>query len=86
MNTGQYSRSLKDGDLIIAISQSGETKDLIDVLNSVIASKLDIARVAIVNNINSTLAQEKCKVVIPLRCGPETAVPATKSFMNQMAI
>jgi len=39
-----------------------------------------------VNNVNSTLAQEKSHLVIPLRCGPEIAVPATKSFMNQMAV
>jgi len=83
---GQYANSLKDGDLFIAISQSGETKDLIDVLNAVIRTQYSISRVAIVNNINSTLAQEKSDIVIPLRCGPETAVPATKSFMNQMAV
>lgn len=83
---GQHARSLGDGDLFIAISQSGETKDLIDVMNSVIATGKDIGRIAVVNNINSTLAQEKSDLVIPLRCGPETAVPATKSFMNQMAV
>jgi glucosamine 6-phosphate synthetase-like amidotransferase/phosphosugar isomerase protein len=83
---GQYSRSLRDGDLFIAVSQSGETKDLIDVLNSIIASGRNIMRVALVNNVNSTLAQEKSHLVIPLRCGPETAVPATKSFMNQMVV
>lgn len=83
---GQYSRSLRDGDLFIAVSQSGETKDLIDVLNFIIESKRDIKRVALVNNVNSTLAQEKSHLVIPLRCGPEIAVPATKSFMNQMAV
>ncbi len=83
---GQYSRSLRDGDLFIAVSQSGETKDLIDVLNFIIASGRDIQRVALVNNVNSTLAQEKSHLVLPLRCGPEIAVPATKSFMNQMAV
>jgi glucosamine 6-phosphate synthetase-like amidotransferase/phosphosugar isomerase protein len=83
---GQYSQSLRDGDLFVAVSQSGETKDLIDVLNQVIASGRDIRRVALVNNVNSTLAQEKSDVVIPLRCGPEVAVPATKSFMNQMVV
>jgi glucosamine 6-phosphate synthetase-like amidotransferase/phosphosugar isomerase protein len=83
---GQYSRSLRDGDLFIAVSQSGETKDLIDILNSIIESGRDIGRVALVNNVNSTLAQEKCQLCIPLRCGPEVAVPATKSFMNQMVV
>ena len=83
---GELSRSLRDGDLLVAVSQSGETKDLIDVMNDVIASGRRIARVALVNNLNSTLAQEKADVVIPLRCGPEIAVPATKSFVNQMAV
>lgn len=83
---GEYSRSLRDGDLFIAVSQSGETKDLIDVMNDVLATGLAIGRVAVVNNVNSTLAQEKANVVIPLRCGPEVAVPATKSFINQLAV
>ena len=83
---GQFASSLSDGDLVIAVSQSGETKDLIDVLNSIIRSGLNIGRVALVNNVNSTLAQEKSDLVIPLRCGPEIAVPATKSFMNQVAV
>lgn len=83
---GQCSRSLRDGDLMIAVSQSGETKDLIDAMNDVIASGRSIARVAIVNNVSSTLAQEKAELVLPLRCGPEVAVPATKSFLNQMAV
>jgi len=83
---GQSSRSLEDGDLVIAVSQSGETKDLIDVLNDVIASGKRVGRIGLVNNVNSTLAQEKSDLVIPLRCGPEIAVPATKSFMNQMVV
>ena len=83
---GQSSQSLRDGDLVVAVSQSGETKDLIDVLNLVAATGLDIRRVSLVNNLNSTLAQEKSDEVIPLRCGPEVAVPATKSFMNQLTV
>jgi len=83
---GQYSRTLKDGDLFVAVSQSGETKDLIDVLNDVKASGRAIRRVGLINNLNSTLAQEKSDLCIPLRCGAEIAVPATKSFTNQMAV
>ncbi len=82
----QVARSLADGDVLVALSQSGETKDVIDVLNDVIAEGKAIARVAIVNNVNSTLGQEKCQLVIPLRCGPEIAVPATKSFINQVGL
>lgn len=83
---GQYALTLRDHDLFVAVSQSGETKDLIDVVNRVIASGKAIQRVALVNNLNSTLAQEKSDVVIPLRCGPEIAVPATKSFLNQLTV
>ncbi len=83
---GQYALTLRDGDLFVAVSQSGETKDLIDVVNLVIESGLEIGRVAIVNNLNSTLAQEKSHAVVPLHCGPEIAVPATKSFLNQLTV
>src|SRR5204863_1997333 len=82
----RISHTLRDGDLVVAVSQSGETKDLIDILNDIAASGRRIARVALVNNVNSTLAEEKADLVLPLRCGPEVAVPATKSFMNQVAV
>jgi glucosamine--fructose-6-phosphate aminotransferase (isomerizing) len=83
---GQVARTLTDDDVVIAVSQSGETKDLIDVLNDIITSGCRARRVAIVNNVNSTIALEKSDLVIPLRCGPEVAVPATKSFMVQMVV
>lgn len=83
---GQTASTLRDDDVVIAVSQSGETKDLIDVLNDVIASGCRASRVSIVNNVNSTIALEKSDCVIPLRCGPEVAVPATKSFMVQMVV
>ena len=82
----QYGQGLRDGDVCVAVSQSGETKDLIDVMNVVIASGRAIERVGIVNNVSSTLGQEKCPLVIPLLCGPEIAVPATKSFINQVTL
>jgi glucosamine--fructose-6-phosphate aminotransferase (isomerizing) len=83
---GRYGSALRDGDVVVAVSQSGETKDLIDVLKDVIASGRAVQRFGIVNNVNSTIGQELCEQVLPLRCGPEIAVPATKSFMNQMAV
>lgn len=83
---GEYSNCIKDNDIIIGVSQSGETKDLIDIFNDIIDSGRDVRRVAIVNNHNSTLGQEKSDVAIPILCGPEIAVPATKSFMNQLVI
>jgi glucosamine 6-phosphate synthetase-like amidotransferase/phosphosugar isomerase protein len=83
---GQFSQSLKDNDVIIGVSQSGETKDLIDIFNDVEQSGLAIKLVVLVNNMSSTLGQEKSDVSIPIVCGPEIAVPATKSFINQIAL
>jgi glucosamine--fructose-6-phosphate aminotransferase (isomerizing) len=83
---GRFAASLRAADVVVAVSQSGETKDLIDVMNHVIATGLPIRRIAIVNNVSSTLGQEKCDTVLPLRCGLEIAVPATKSYINQLAM
>ncbi|HOD18543.1 MAG TPA: SIS domain-containing protein [Candidatus Cloacimonadota bacterium] len=83
---GEYSNCLKDNDLIIGVSQSGETKDLIDIFNDIDATNPNIRKVVLVNNMNSTLGQEKSDVAIPILCGPEIAVPATKSFMNQITL
>jgi glucosamine 6-phosphate synthetase-like amidotransferase/phosphosugar isomerase protein len=83
---GEYSNCIKDNDLIIGVSQSGETKDLIDIFNDIDSTDLNVRKVVLVNNMNSTLGQEKSDVAIPILCGPEIAVPATKSFMNQMTL
>lgn len=83
---GEYSNCIKDNDLIIGVSQSGETKDLIDIFNDIDAKDLNVRKVVLVNNMNSTLGQEKSDVAIPILCGPEIAVPATKSFMNQITL
>ncbi|MFA7024815.1 MAG: SIS domain-containing protein, partial [Candidatus Cloacimonadaceae bacterium] len=68
------------------VSQSGETKDLIDIFNDIDSKELKVSKVVLVNNMNSTLGQEKSDVAIPIHCGPEIAVPATKSFMNQITL
>ncbi|MBF0405725.1 MAG: SIS domain-containing protein [Candidatus Riflebacteria bacterium] len=82
----QCTKSLKAGDVIIGISQSGETKDLIDIFNIVASENKNVHRICILNNMNSTLALEKTELAIPLICGPEIAVPATKSFINQLLV
>lgn len=82
----QYAHSIRDRDVVIGISQSGETKDLIDVYNLVRDSGRAATLIAIVNNTNSTLALEKSELYVPLFCGPEIAVPATKSFLNQLLV
>jgi glutamine---fructose-6-phosphate transaminase (isomerizing) len=82
----QCSKSIKDGDVLMGVSQSGETKDLVDIFNLVRDSGVKTTNITILNNINSTLALEKSDLFIPLFCGAEIAVPATKSFMNQLLV
>lgn len=89
-NPGQfrsaYMDCLTDADLILAVSQSGETKDLVDILKDVAESRPLVKRVSLVNNENSRIPQELSDFYLPLLCGPEIAVAATKSFINQLVI
>jgi len=83
---GNYLSTLKPDDLIIAISQSGETKDLVDILQDAKTLQPEIKRIAIVNNENSRIPQELSDFYLPILCGPEIAVAATKSFINQLVV
>ena len=81
-----YINSLSDKDVVIGVSQSGETKDLVDIFNEVRKMSEKITLITIVNNENSTLPQEKSDFYLPIMCGSEIAVAATKSFISQIAL
>ncbi len=82
-----YIDSLTEHDLIIGVTQSGETKDLLDIYNDVRARYGDaVGLVTLVNNELSTIPQEKSDFFLPILCGPEIAVAATKSFISQVAL
>lgn len=66
------------GALVIALSQSGASPDLIDVL--AMARNAGALTVALVNVLDSPLAHQ-AEWVLPQRAGPEHAVAATKSFV-----
>ena len=69
--------------VILAISQSGETAD---VLYAVAAAKKNQARVvSIVNVVGASLVRES-DLSLLMNCGPEIGVAATKSFTAQLAI
>lgn len=82
-----YMSSINPKDIIVGISQSGETKDLIDIYND-ISSKdgSNSTIISIVNNENSTIPQEKSDYYLPILSGPEIAVAATKSFVGQITL
>jgi glucosamine--fructose-6-phosphate aminotransferase (isomerizing) len=77
----QYGTTIGPQDVGIFISQSGETKD---VLNAVeIAQQKDMGIFGLVNVIGSTLTRVS-EAYLPLACGYEISVPATKTFTNQV--
>jgi glucosamine 6-phosphate synthetase-like amidotransferase/phosphosugar isomerase protein len=81
-----YMNALSPRDLLIGITQSGETKDLVDIFQDVRQRAPGLRRVSLVNNENSRIPQELSEFYLPILCGPEIAVAATKSFVNQVAI
>jgi glucosamine 6-phosphate synthetase-like amidotransferase/phosphosugar isomerase protein len=81
-----YLDCLKPDDFVLAISQSGETKDLVDILQDIQGKHPTVGRVSLVNNENSRIPQELSDFYLPLLCGPEIAVAATKSFINQLTV
>jgi len=75
--------NMKD-TVLIAVSQSGETKDIknaVDVYRKHIKGKV----IAIVNNMGSTLAMNS-DFRLPTMSDMEVAVPATKTFINQIVL
>ena len=77
----QYSPALGPEDVGVFVSQSGETKD---VLNAVEAAQKKGAEIfGLVNVIGSTLTRVS-SIHLPLVCGYEISVPATKTFTNQV--
>jgi len=76
----QYGSALGPQDVGIFVSQSGETKD---VLNAVeVARQRGMGVLGLVNVLGSTLMNVSERY-LPLACGYEISVPATKTFMNQ---
>lgn len=68
--------------LVLGISQSGESPDLVETLEE--ARRGGALTVAVVNRTDSSLASA-AEVVLPMYAGPETSVAATKSFIASVA-
>ena len=81
--TAYYDAGLDmSGSTVIALSQSGRTPDVIDYLGR--ARKAGGYTVALTNDVSSDLAGE-AEEVLPLAAGPERAVAASKTYLNQIA-
>jgi len=78
-----FSDSVDKCTAVLAISQSGETAD---VIQGVKKARDNSAKIfSVVNTRGSTLDRLSDRT-LHLRCGPEIAVAATKSFISQLTI
>lgn len=75
--------NISTGSVVIAISQSGETSDVIRSIK--LAKQRGAVILGITNSVGSRLALES-NVYLPITAGPEMAVPATKTFTSTVVV
>ena len=74
---------IRENDLLVAISQSGETADTLAALRE--AKRKGAMTLAICNVVESSLAREAGHVIYT-HAGPEIGVASTKTFTTQLVI
>ena len=74
---------LGEGDVVVVISQSGETADSLAALR--LAKSRGVPVYAIVNVVGSSIAREADNTIY-IWAGPEIAVATTKAFTSQVAV
>ncbi|MDY6833746.1 MAG: SIS domain-containing protein [Chloroflexota bacterium] len=77
-----YSDSVDKNTLVVAISQNGETTDVVEGIKR---AKYHGARVICIENRDSTILSRLSDRAIQLNAGLETGLTATKSFSCQLA-
>lgn len=73
---------VSEGDLVVIISQSGETADTLEALK--ISKRKGAETLAVVNVVGSSIARE-ADMVIYTNAGPEISVCSTKAYAVQVA-
>ena len=81
----RYEKIIDEKTAVIALSQSGETMDIIQPLKK-IKSEKNPKIISMVNVPFSTISEEIADLNIPSKCGAERAVAATKSFTSQQVL
>jgi glucosamine--fructose-6-phosphate aminotransferase (isomerizing) len=74
---------LGDGDVVLVISQSGETADTLAAVRQ--AQEAGVLAIGVVNTVGSTIARETDAGVY-LHAGPEIGVASTKAFTAQVTV
>ncbi len=80
---GYFADSVDSNTVVIAVSQSGETADVISGVS--LAKERGAKIFSIINRPNSMLC-ELSEQVVYLNCGYEIGVAATKTFLSQLAV
>jgi glucosamine--fructose-6-phosphate aminotransferase (isomerizing) len=80
---GYFADSVDKNTIVIAVSQSGETADVIEGVKAARDNGAQI--ISVINRPNSILADLSHEIIY-LNCGAEIAVAATKTFLSQLAI
>ena len=78
-----FADSVDKNTVVLAVSQSGETADVIEGVKR--AKDAGAKIISIINRPQSQLS-ELSDYVIYLNCGPELCVAATKSFLSQLVV
>jgi glutamine---fructose-6-phosphate transaminase (isomerizing) len=78
-----FTESVDKDTLVVAVSQSGETADVIEGVKR--AKEAGATVFSIINRPMSQLSDMSDRVIY-LNCGPEMCVAATKSFINQLVV
>ena len=78
-----YHHFLTDRTLLVPISQSGETADVLEAV--AVAKARGVNVISLVNNIGSSLERASDKT-FPINAGPEKAVASTKATTSQLAL
>lgn len=78
-----FERFINEKTAVIAISQSGETADVMEILER---SKQKSAKILALTNVESSSMARLADVHLAINAGPEKAVASTKAATSQMAL
>jgi len=78
-----FERFINEKTAVIAISQSGETADVMEILER---SKKKNAKILALTNVESSSMARLADVHLSINAGPEKAVASTKAATSQMAL
>lgn len=78
-----YEHYLTEKSLIIAVSQSGETADVLEAVKSAKANRSKV--ISLVNAVGSSLTRTS-DMFLNINAGPEISVLSTKTYTSQLAL